>query len=73
MVIDTVTSLCSSSVITAYRTEIQEATIWGVWGHRRSGHYHGRLMGVNCRGAARVRLCFTNVAHSTLCHVDDRG
>lgn len=29
-------------------------------------------MGVNCRGAARVRLRVANVAHSTLCHVDDR-
>lgn len=73
MVIDTVTSSPSSSVITAYRSEIQEAAIRGVWGHRRSEHYHGRLMGVNCKGAARVRLRVSNVAHSTLCHVDDRG
>lgn len=73
MVIDIVMSSPSSSVITAYRAVIQEATIRGVWGHRRSEHYHGRLMGVNCRGAARVLLRVTNVAHSTSCHVDDSG
>lgn len=71
MVIDTVTSSPSSSVIAAYCSEIQEAQIRGVWGHRRSERYHGRLMGVNCRGAARLHVA--NVAHSTLCHVDDRG
>lgn len=65
----------SSSVIAAYRAEIQEASDTGVGcgGHRRSEHHHGRLMGVNCGGAARVRLRAANVAHSTLCHVDDGG
>lgn len=76
MVIDTVTSSPSSSVISAYRAGFQEAAIRGVCGGgcRHSERYHGRLMGVNCRGAGtRVWLRVANVAHSTPCHVDDRG
>lgn len=39
-----------------------------------SERYHGRLMGVNCRGTGgRVRLCVANAARFTLCHVDDGG
>lgn len=39
-----------------------------------SERYHGRLMGVNCRGTGgRVRLRVANAARFTLCHVDDGG
>lgn len=68
----------SSSIITAYCGEVQEAGIqvWGVCvcaGCGGSEHYHGRLMGVNYTGVVRARLHAANVDHSTLCHVDDGG
>lgn len=76
MVIDTVTSSPSSSVIGAYRSEIQEAAkrVGRGGGCRHSERYHGHLMDVNCRGTGMcVWLHVTNVALSTLCHVYERG
>lgn len=63
MVIDTVTSSPSSSVIAAYRAQIQKgANMWcvcvcvGGGGRRRSEHYHGRFNGCKLRGRRTCTL-----------------
>lgn len=79
MVIDNVTSCLSPSVIGAYRSEIQEAAARVRAAAPRCERCHGCLMGANCRGVRHVCVCVwvrggvPNMAHSTLCHVDDGG
>lgn len=83
MVIDTVTY---PPPHTHPRRQLSVLTTTGSWGGDDtevevvvgvvgiSEHYHGRLMGVNCRGTGgRVRLRVANAARFTLCHVDDGG
>lgn len=83
-VIDSVTSSLSSSVIGAYRSEIQQGAVRATAEGPHCERYRRHLMGVNCNGAGvRVHVCVcgggwggeavTNMAHSTLCHVDDGG